>query len=228
MTKTSVPMGTKRYRNTTNPAGNGIGIQCTALPETESPASSWGSGKKKTGKPLKKPISEVCGNKTGMFRAIQERLYYLYREKKQPFVLAVDEAQYLNYSILMDLKMLMNYSYDSLNCFSLILIGKPYLNHILENQVHEALRQRVTVHYNYEGLSDQEIPDYIYHKLELAGGSRSIMGADALSAVHEYSEGNARKIDNLMTDSLTIGAQQGKAVIDAEVILAAANNQSLT
>lgn len=54
------------------------------------------------------------------------------------------------------------------------------------------------------------------------------MGADALSAVHEYSEGNARKIDNLMTDSLTIGAQQGKAVIDAEVILAAANNQSLT
>ena len=104
-----------------------------------------------------------------MFRAIQERLYYLYREKKQPFVLAVDEAQYLNYSILMDLKMLMNYSYDSLNCFSLILIGKPYLNHILENQVHEALRQRVTVHYNYEGLSDQEIPDYIYHKLELAG-----------------------------------------------------------
>lgn len=153
---------------------------------------------------------------------------YLYREKKQPFVLAVDEAQYLNYSILRDLKMLMNYSYDSLNCFSLILIGKPYLNHILENQVHEALRQRVTVHYNYEGLSDQEIPDYIYHKLELAGGSRSIMGADALSAVHEYSEGNARKIDNLMTDSLTIGAQQGKAVIDAEVILAAANNQSLT
>ena len=56
---------------------------------------------------------EACGNKTGMFHAIQERLYYLYREKKQPFVLAIDEAQYLNYSILRDLKMLMNYSYDS-------------------------------------------------------------------------------------------------------------------
>ena len=31
-----------------------------------------------------------------------------------------------------------------------------------------------------------------------------------------------------MTDALTIGAQQEKTVIDAEVILAAANNQSLT
>ncbi len=171
---------------------------------------------------------EPCGNKTQMFKAIQERVYYLYKEKKQPLVLAIDEAQYLNYSILRDLKMLMNYSYDSLNCFSLVLVGEPYLNHILEKQVHEALRKRVTVHYNYEGLSDQEVPDYITHKLELAGGSRSILEGGAVSAVHGYSEGNARKIDNLMTDALTIGAQQDKHVIDAEVILAAVSNQSLT
>ena len=27
-------------------------------------------------------------------------MYYLYREKKKPLVLAIDEAQYLNYNIL--------------------------------------------------------------------------------------------------------------------------------
>lgn len=171
---------------------------------------------------------EPSGNKTQMFKAVQERVYYLYKEKKQPLILAVDEAQYLNYSILRDLKMIMNYQYDSLNCFSLVLVGEPYLNHILEKQVHEALRQRITVHYNYEGLSDQEVPDYLQHKLELAGGSRSILDGGAVSAIHGYSEGNARKIDNLMTDALTIGAQQDKHTIDSEVILAAANNQSLT
>lgn len=171
---------------------------------------------------------ETGGSKTAMFRAIQERIYYLYREKKQPLLLAIDEAQYLSYNILRDLKMLMNYSYDSLNCFSLILVGEPYLNHILEKQVHEALRQRITVHYNYEGLSDKELPEYLYHKLELAGGSRSILEAGAVSAIHGYCEGNTRKVDNLMTDALTIGAQQGKTVLDAEVIMAAVNNQSLT
>ena len=171
---------------------------------------------------------EPCGNKTQMFKAIQERVYYLYKEKKQPLVLAVDEAQYLNYSILRDLKMLMNYRYDSLNCFSLVLIGEPYLNHILEKQVHEALRQRITVHYNYEGLSDEEVPEYIWHKLELAGGSRNILDGGAVSAIHGFSEGNARKIDNLMTDALTLGAQQDKQTIDAEIILAATGNQSLT
>ena len=124
--------------------------------------------------------------------------------------------------------MLMNYSYDSLNCFSLVLVGEPYLNHILEKQVHEALKQRITVHYNYEGLSDEEVPEYIGHKLEVAGGSRSILEGGAVSAIHGYSEGNARKIDNLMTDALTIGSQQDKPTIDAETIMAAANNQSLT
>lgn len=171
---------------------------------------------------------EGSGNKTGMLRAIQERVYYLYREKKQPLVLAIDEAQYLNYNILRDLKMLLNHSYDSLNCFSLVLVGEPYLNHILDKQVHEALRQRITVHYNYEGLSDKEVPDYISHKLELAGGSRSILEGGALGAVHGYSEGNARKIDNLMTDALTIGAQQNQHCISAEIVMAAANNQALT
>lgn len=126
---------------------------------------------------------EGGGSKTAMFRAIQDRVYYLYREKKQPLIFAIDEAQYLSYNILRDLKMLMNYSYDSMNCFSLILVGEPYLNHIQEKQVHDALRQRIMVHYNYEGLSDEEVPEYIGHKLELAGGSILEGGQSAQSMV---------------------------------------------
>ena len=29
-----------------------------------------------------------------------------------------------------------------------VLVGEPYLNHILDKQAHEALRQRIMVHYN--------------------------------------------------------------------------------
>lgn len=89
------------------------------------------------------------GGKTVMFKAIQEQVYYLCKEKRQPLILAIDEAQYLNTGILNDIKMLMNYGYDSLNCFTLILCGESHLNNILSKPVHEALRQRITVHYNY-------------------------------------------------------------------------------
>ena len=37
-----------------------------------------------------------------MFKAIQEQITYLYKEKRQPLLLAVDEAQYLNIGILND------------------------------------------------------------------------------------------------------------------------------
>ena len=159
------------------------------------------------------------GGKTGMFKAIQEQITYLYKEKRQPLLLAIDEAQYLNTGILNDIKMLMNYGYDSVNYFTLILCGESHL--------HEALRQRITVHYNYAGLSDDEVSKYILHKLQLAGAASTIIDPAALAAAHSFTQGNPRLIDNLMTDALTIDFQQDRKVIDAEIIRAAVDNQGL-
>lgn len=158
------------------------------------------------------------GRKTGMFQAIQEQIYYLYKEKRHSLLLAIDEAQYLSTSILNDIKMLMNYGYDSVNCFTLILCGKSHLNDTLRKPVHEALRQRITVHYNYAGLSNDEVSRYILHKIQLEDASASIIDTAALSAVHSFTQGNPRLIDNLMTDVLTIGFQHDRKVIDTETI----------
>ena len=170
---------------------------------------------------------ETKGGKPGMFRAIQEQILYLYKEKKQPLLLAVDEAQYLSTAILEDIKMLMNYGYDSLNCFTLILCGEPHLNNTLRKPVHEALLQRVTVHYNFLGLTDSEVAQYVLHKIACAGGAASIIEQAALSAIHSHSQGNPRLVDNLMTNALTLGAQMDKKSIDTEVILASVNSRNL-
>ena len=162
-----------------------------------------------------------------MFKSLLVQIWYLYKEKRQPLLLAVDEAQYLSTGILNDIKMLMNYGYDSVNCFTLILCGEAHLNNTLNRPVHEALRQRVTVHYNFCGLSDEEVARYVLHKIACAGGSESIMDKAALSAIHSHSQGNPRLIDNLMSDALALGSQMEKKTIDAEVVLAAVNNQNL-
>jgi type II secretory pathway predicted ATPase ExeA len=167
------------------------------------------------------------GGKIAMFKAIQDQLWYLYKEKRQPLLFAVDEAQYLNTGILNDIKMLMNPGFDTLNCFTLILCGESHLNSILRKPVHEALRQRITAHYNYEGLSDEEVCDYILHKIHKAGGSRSIIDDAALTAVHGFAQGNPRLIDNLMSDAIILGAQLDKKSIYADTILAVVNNQQL-
>jgi type II secretory pathway predicted ATPase ExeA len=170
---------------------------------------------------------DPTGGKTTMFKNVQERILSLYKEQRKPLVLALDEAQYISANVFHDIKMLMNFSYDSLNCFTLILLGEPHLNHILSKPVHEALRQRISIHYTFEGLSDQEVPEYVFHKLKAAGASATIIDLPALAAVNGICQRNPRVIDSLMTDALLFGEQCGKSVIDSEVILAAANNQAL-
>ncbi|HAE16724.1 MAG TPA: general secretion pathway protein [Erysipelotrichaceae bacterium] len=171
-------------------------------------------------------IVDVYG-KSGRVNAIKDQIRYMYKEKRQTLILIIDEAQYLNTSILTDLKMLMNFDYDTVNCFALILCGEPYLSSTLNKPIHVSLKQRITVHYEYSGLQDEEVSEYIRHKIRSAGGADSIISEAAISALHGYSQGNPRIIDNIMSDALIIGEQLGKTTIDADVILAAAENRTI-
>jgi type II secretory pathway predicted ATPase ExeA len=166
--------------------------------------------------------------KPAMFNAIQDRLFYLYKEKKKPLLLIVDEAHEMSAATLKDLKMIMNHDYDSVDCFTLVLAGEPHLAHNLDKPVHEALRQRVAIHYSFEGLSDAETEQYLLHKLRIAGAAESILGEGTLPAIVGYARGCPRLLDNLMNEALTLGSQLGQPSLDTEVIMAAANNLALS
>jgi len=170
---------------------------------------------------------ETSIHRSTMFDAIQERLYMLLKEKHRPLILAVDEAHDLDPRALKDIKMIMNHAYDSLNCFSLLLIGEPHLNSTMEKPIHEALKQRITIHYNFVGLSPTETEKYISYKISVAGGTPTILADGVAAAIHGFSRGNPRLIDNVMADMLTIGAQLGKKTIDTDLVLAAVESQSL-
>jgi type II secretory pathway predicted ATPase ExeA len=166
--------------------------------------------------------------KPAMFRAIQDRLYHLFKDKRKPYILILDEAHELDAAILKDLKMLMNHEYDSFHCFSLVLAGDYRLNKTFEKPVHEALRQRVTIHYNFSGLSDAETEQYVLHKFRIAGAAESILGDGTLPAIIGFAHGCPRLIDNLLNEALLLGAQLEKPFLDTDIIMAAVNNLALT
>ena len=166
--------------------------------------------------------------KPAMFKAIQDRLFHLFKEKKKPVLLIIDEAHELSAAILKDLKMIMNHDFDSVNCFTIVLAGEPHLNRILEKPIHEALRQRIAIHYSFSGLSDDETERYVLHKLRIAGAAESILGNGTLPAIVGYARGCPRLLDNLMNEALMLGAQLEKQSLDTEVMMAAANNLVLS
>ncbi|HBI74636.1 MAG TPA: general secretion pathway protein [Lachnospiraceae bacterium] len=170
---------------------------------------------------------DAGGRKSLMYGSIQERLRYLLKEKHRTIFVVVDECQYLGTDILRDFKLLMNQDYDSLDCFALVMVGLPHMNAVLEKPVHEALKQRIVVHYNYNGLSADETAEYIYSRIDAAGGARSIIDDAALRAVTGYCQGTPRIINSVMSNALILGAQLKKQCIDSETILAASNSITL-
>ena len=95
------------------------------------------------------------------------------------------------------------------------------------NSVDRLFKARKPVNTEEQYILYTAISKYILHKLQLAGASSTIIDPAALAAAHSFTQGNPRLIDNLMTDALTIGSQQEKKVIDAEIIRAAVDNQGL-
>jgi len=165
----------------------------------------------------------ASNRKTEMFRAIQEHLLYMKKDKSRTVLIFLDECQYLSYPVLCDLSMLMNFNYDSFSAFTLVLVGLPYVDDELSKPPNDTLLQRLVAHYNYTGLSREETIEYILTRIESAEGARSIIDEAALNSVAGACNGNPRTINSIMTNALMLGEQMEKISIDADIILAACN-----
>ena len=166
---------------------------------------------------------EPCSRKSAMFSSIKDNLFYSKKEKRRTIIICLDECQYLSHHILCDLSMLMNFNYDSYSAFALVLVGLPHFLNNLLKPINEPLRQRVVVSYNYCGLTGEETAQYIYSRIESAGGARSIIDDAAITSVVGACQGNPRVVNSIMTSALMLGSQVQKLSIDAETILAASN-----
>lgn len=81
-------------------------------------------------------------------------------------------------------------------------------------------------HMEYMCLSTISVADFYKHFCSILGVPNKGGKPAMFRAIHGYSRGTPCLIINLMTDALTIGAQQECQVIDDKIILAAINNQN--
>lgn len=80
---------------------------------------------------------------------------------KKDYTIVESLCQELNAVRLNKIKVFTNYGYDSVHCFTLILCRESHHNDTLHQSVHEALRQLITLHYNYIVLSGDAVSKYI-------------------------------------------------------------------
>jgi type II secretory pathway predicted ATPase ExeA len=107
--------------------------------------------------------------KVTMFKQIQEYIYtYSYNKNITP-VIILDEAQFLKKAILDDLRIILNSNMDSKDYAVLLLVGQTAFINQLQRQNHDTLRQRIVINYYLNGLSREEVKEYITSRLAFAG-----------------------------------------------------------
>lgn len=145
---------------------------------------------------------------------IQSEIKRLWYEKKMTPLIILDEANYLPSSILNDLKILLNFDMDSKEPYILILIGQNAIRNVLNMKANEALKQRISMNYNFQPLDKDESKMYIDNKLKQAGVNKQILSNEAYNQVIGSAAGIPRKINQYMDKALLLMENKKLDIID--------------
>ena len=168
-------------------------------------------------------LASMFGEKPGfqkihLFKQIQQSISSLYYEQKITPIIIIDEVHMASTGILEDLRMLFNFRMDSSNPFIIILAGQPRIRNQLAVTACLPLRQRITLKYSMQGLTQQETAEYIASRMQHAGVVNDVFTPEAVLAIHEASQGFPRNINNFATHSLMYAAGKSLPAVDAESV----------
>ncbi len=160
--------------------------------------------------------------------SVKQQVDGLYRhllaahEKGRRTVLIIDEAQNLAPDVLEQVRLLTNLETARDKLLQIILIGQPELIALLERRELRQLAQRVKARYHLRPFTRDETRSYVLYRLAVAGGTRPIFSARALSEVHRLAGGVPRRI-NVICDRALLGAYaSGQPRIAARTVRRAA------
>ena len=154
-----------------------------------------------------------------LVRQIAEAVVRLNQSKKQHPILICDEAHLLPHPALEQLPLLLNFDMDSSRLLTLLLVGQPLLRRTLSLQMHEALRQRISTHYHLEGLTREELDDYLAQHLKAAGVTAPLFNETARQGLYQATKGIPRKVNKLAMTALRLAAQRQEATVDEALLL---------
>ncbi len=106
---------------------------------------------------------------------------------------------------------------------NVLLLGQSGLDRHLAAQPLDSLRQRIRLRLRVAPFDATDTEDYLRMHVARAGGElERLFAPGTLAALHRYSGGVARVINNLCETALTLAASEGKPQLTAELIAATA------
>ncbi len=134
-------------------------------------------------------------------------------------LIVIDEAQDLQPEVMEQVRLLSNLETDEHKLMQIVLAGQPELRDRLAQHDMRQLRQRILIRCHLSPLGEEEIAEYIAHRLQVAGAGEDVwFEPAAVHMVHGYARGIPRLV-NAVCDLAMLGgyAAQTRQIGEAQV-----------
>lgn len=135
-------------------------------------------------------------------------------------LLVVDESQNLSVEALEELRMLSNFQLGAHPLLQTLLLGQPEFKQILaQHDQLEQLRQRVIAAHHLDAWEREEIEPYVIHRLQCVGWhGNPQFDQRVFTELHEATRGIPRRINQMMSRLLLLGAVEQRTRIDSAML----------
>ena len=133
-------------------------------------------------------------------------------------LLIVDEAQRLNHDLLEQIRLLSNIEMNNRKLINIFFVGQTEFSDMLRDEKSKAIRQRISVTFHIDPLTENETWHYIRHRLKIAGTNQEIFNSKAVQEIYSFSQGYPRLINIICDHALLTGYASGVKTIDVNVI----------
>ena len=132
-------------------------------------------------------------------------------------LLVFDEAHLLDGDALTDLRLLISSAMDVAPPLKILLTGQDPLRAVLRRSRHADLFNRISVRYQLRPFTKDQTASYIDFQVTHAGGPDSLFDDSVKLAIHDFTGGVPRLINNLATTCLLQATARQVVRIDNEL-----------
>jgi len=133
-------------------------------------------------------------------------------------LLIIDESQRFTDELLEEIRLLSNIEKHNAKLINIFFVGQNEFADILLKPENRALKQRITINYRIDPLTENETEQYVRHRLKVAGSQKNIFTSRALHEIFAFSGGYPRLINIICDHSLLTGYVKGKKTINTDIV----------
>lgn len=177
---------------------------------------------------LYRQVLDVLGMDMGgvsravMLRRIRQEIVELVEGKKLKVILVLDEASLLRLEVFAELHTLTQFEKDSKPLLPIALAGQSNLIDSLMYRSSLPLASRIVGRSHLEGVTREQMEQYLTHHLAVAGVNNNIFDQTAITGIQQGSGGLFRKANHLARGAIIVAAKQKSMTVTADHVRMAA------